>query len=349
MAQQTFTPLSNGELAAFCSQMAMILRSGISVLEGISLMQEDTTDSEETAFLTLMEETFQTTGSFKEALGATGAFPDYMLQMVEIGEYTGKLDEVMKALSRHYEREALIAQSIKGAVTYPLIMVFMMLLVILVLITKVMPIFNQVFRQLGSEMTGFSAAILSFGTAINRYSVLLIGFIAILALAVLYFGKTKNGRAKLTYFAAHFSRTRALTEKIAACRFASGMSLTLSSGISPEECVKLAAKLIHHDHFSKKLAACKAAVENGQDLSESLLASQIFSGVYARMVSIGSKTGSLDEVMKDIADKYQDEIDLKFTDMIAVLEPTLVIALSLIVGMILLSVMLPLMGIMSGL
>lgn len=198
-------------------------------------------------------------------------------------------------------------------------------------------------------MTGFSAAILSFGTAINRYSALLIGFIALLALAVLYFVKSKSGRAKLTYFASHFSRTRALTEKIAACRFASGMSLTLSSGISPEECVKLAAKLIHHGTFSKKLAACKAAVENGQDLSESLLASQIFSGVYARMVSIGSKTGSLDQVMKDIADKCQDEIDLKFTDMIAVLEPTLVIALSLIVGMILLSVMLPLMGIMSGL
>lgn len=349
MAQQTFTPLSNGELSAFCSQMALILRSGISAVEGISLMLEDTEDLEERAFLTLIEETLQATGSFQEALAATKAFPDYMLQMIEIGQYAGKLDEVMKALSLHYEREALISKSIKNAVTYPLIMVFMMLTVILVLITKVMPVFNQVFRQLGSEMTGFSAAILHFGAAINRYSIVLIVFIALLAAAVLYFGKTQKGRSKLTSFASRFSRTRAFTEKIAACRFASGMSLTLSSGISPEECLDLAARLIHHDSFSRKLAACKEEVDRGEDLSRSLLTCKIFSGIYARMASIGSKTGSLDEVMKDIADTYQDEIDQSFTDMIAVLEPTLVIALSLIVGMILLSVMLPLMGIMSSL
>ena len=272
-----------------------------------------------------------------------------MLHMVQIGEYSGKLDEVMEALSVHYEREAGIAQAIKNAVTYPLIMVFMMLLVILVLVTKVMPIFNQVFRQLGSEMTGLSKAILDFGTAINRYSVVLIVLVALLAVLILYFGKTKSGREKLSSFTSRLGWTKAFTEKLAACRFASGMSLTLSSGMNPEECLNLASKLTNNEEFTKKLETCRETVNNGQDLSHSLLEAGIFSGIYARMVSIGSKTGSLDEIMHEIADKYQDEIDQRFTNMISILEPTLVIVLSVIVGMILLSVMLPLMGIMSGL
>lgn len=251
MAEQAFTPLSNTETAAFCSQMAMILHSGISTLEGVSLMLEDTKDQEEIKFLTCIEETLQSTGNFQEALASTGAFPAYMLHMVQIGEYSGKLDEVMEALSVHYEREAGIAQAIKNAVTYPLIMVFMMLLVILVLVTKVMPIFNQVFRQLGSEMTGLSKAILDFGTAINRYSVVLIVLVALLAVLILYFGKTKSGREKLSSFTSRLGWTKAFTEKLAACRFASGMSLTLSSGMNPEECLNLASKLTNNEEFTK--------------------------------------------------------------------------------------------------
>ena len=341
MAVPTLTPLSNMEISSFCSQMAMILKAGISTMEGIALMLEEAADPEEEKLLKLMDKTLQSTGSFYEALSSTQAFPDYMLHMVQIGEYTGKLDEVMSALSSHYEREASISQSIKNAVTYPLI--------ILVLVTKVMPIFNQVFRQLGSEMTGFSKAILNFGVAINRYSIVLIVLIGVLAVLVLYFAKTKSGRAAFASFTSHFAWTKSFSEKLAACRFASGMALTLSSGMSPEESLDLVSALISNDGFTGRLNTCKEALDQGEELSKSLLSAGVFSGIYARMTSIGSKTGALDEVMQEIADRYQEEIDQKFTSIIATLEPTLVIVLSLVVGMILLSVMLPLMGIMSSL
>ena len=110
MAQQTFTPLSNMEISAFCSQMAMIRHSGLSFSEGISLMLEQPTSTEEAELLTYMKETLQATGSFPEALAATHVFPEYLLQMVQIGDNTGKDDEVMEALSAHYERENNLAQ-----------------------------------------------------------------------------------------------------------------------------------------------------------------------------------------------------------------------------------------------
>lgn len=349
MAQQTYPPMSNTEVSFFCSQMAMILKSGISSVEGISIMLEETGPSSEQELLSAINERLNETGSFYMALESVRVFPDYMLHMTNIGEQTGKLDQVMEALAVHYEREASLAQSVRNALTYPLIMIMMMLLVILVLITKVMPIFNQVFQQLGSEMTGFSRAILEFGSAINRSSVTILAMVIVLALFIVFFTKSRKGREWFQSFASHFTWVRAFSDKIAACRFASGMALTLSSGMNQSECLTMAARLIDSPSFGEKINICQTKVDDGEDLAKALAETGIFSGLYARMTSIGSRTGTLDEVMTDIASKYQDEVDQKFISILSTVEPALVIILSVIVGLILLSVMLPLMGIMSGL
>lgn len=342
------TPLSNMEVASFCGQMAMILQSGISSLEGISIMMEDSKSREEQKILTKILEHFQKCGIFYLALKESGVFPEYMLHMVNIGEETGKLDEVMKALAAHYEREDAIVKSIKNAVTYPLVMVAMMIIVILVLMIKVMPIFNQVFIQLGHEMTGFSKGVLNTGIALSRYSAVFIGLVAVIIGLILYFTKTKSGKAAFMKIGYKFRFTREIYEGMAACRFASGMALTLSSGLNTDQGLELVGNLIDNPVYKKKVDALKTMSEEGGSFNEGLASSHVLSGMYARMASIGIKTGSLDEVMSKIAEQYEEEIDNRINNILAVLEPTLVIALSLIVGAILLSVMLPLLGIMSS-
>ena len=126
------------------------------------------------------------------------------------------------------------------------------------------------------------------------------------------------------------------------------MALTLSSGLNPERSMELVNSLNDDPVFQKKIDQCQSEVDEGNDLSKALFTSGMFTGVYARMASIGSKTGAMDQVMEQIAELYQDDIDTRMSNILAVLEPTLVIFLSLIVGVILLSVMLPLMGIMSS-
>ncbi len=148
MSDKYIKPLSNTETAAFCSQMAMILKSGISSVEGISILLEDVDDPDEKNLLTVLNDTLIQTGDFSQSLKSTGAFPDYMVHMVTLGEQAGRLDEVMASLSDYYDKEAALNQTIRSAVTYPLIMILMMLLVILVLVTKIMPIFNQVISSL---------------------------------------------------------------------------------------------------------------------------------------------------------------------------------------------------------
>lgn len=341
--------LSNSETSAFCSQIAMILKSGISSTEGIAIMLEDTDKNDEKQLLTTIYDTLTQTGNLHEALQETHAFPDYMLSMVDIGERTGRLDEVMGSLADYYEKEAGLAQTIKNAITYPCIMIFMMLAVILILITKVMPVFEQVFLQLGTRMSGPSRVILNIGTFLNTHSIVLIIIIVVLIATAIVLIKTKIGQNFISKLAARFGGSKNLSEKISAYRFAGGMALTLSSGLTPEECLNLASSLIDDGAYKDKIKTCQQAVENGEDLYQSLLSCGVFSGVYTRMAAIAARTGMMEEMMLKIAAHFEEEIDQKIARILAIIEPTLVIILSVIVGIILLSVMLPLMSIMSTL
>ncbi len=349
MGKTKLTPFSNMEAASFCSQMAIILKSGISSIEGITIMQEDAATDDERQLLSKIQDTLMQTGSLYESLAGTDVFPAYLLNMVQIGEQTGKLDEVMESLGTYYEKEASLAQTIKNAVTYPLIMLTMMLLVILTLITKVMPVFNQVFEQLGTQMTGFSRVILNIGNVINANFILFIGIFAAIAAFAVFLVKSAKGQQLSRAFLERFSNSRELSQKISAYRFSNGMALTLSSGLTPEDCLNLTAELTEQASFRSKLEKCRTLVSQGNDLCEVLLENGIFTGTYARMATIASRTGVLDEVMHKIAAQYEEDIDARISGMIAAIEPTLVIILSVIVGVILLSVMLPLMGIMAGL
>lgn len=340
--------LSNTEVASFCSQMGMILHAGISAIEGITIMKEDAASPQEEEILQGIYDEFMNTGNFGEALKSSGVFPSYCLNMIQIGEQSGRLDEVMRALAVYYEREAGIASAIRHAVTYPMIMVVMMLFIILLLMTKVLPVFHQVFDQFGTGVTGVSKTLMDIGTAMNRYSVVFVALFLVLAGAFLFFSRTKKGRNLFLELAAKLRFSRGISDRTAACRFAGGMALTLGSGLTTEESLSMAGALSDNPAFQKKLETCRALTGEGRDLASALAESGIFSGLYARMVTVGYKTGSLDEIMQKIAARYEDEIDERISRTIGILEPTLVAVLSVVTGLILLSVMLPLMGILTG-
>lgn len=348
MKNNSANVLSSQELASFCSQISSVLKAGISPSEGIAIMLEDTSAEEERQILTAIQETLNTTGVFSLGLEDAKVFPEYMMNMVQLGEQAGRLDDVMEALALHYERESGLAAAIKSAVTYPCIMIGMMVLVVLVLVTKVLPVFDQVFRQLGQNMSGFSKSLLLLGNSLNRYSAVFLAVLVILAGLCFYFAKTDTGRKSAAKLFSRLRFTRGFSHKSAACRFASGMALVLKSGLTPEEGLTMAAKLTGNPAFQEKVSACCKLMEDGSPLAESLSKSGIFTGMQARLLLIGDKTGSLDDAMDRIASHYQDDLDESIQNAISVIEPTLVAILSILVGLILLSVMMPLLGILSG-
>lgn len=341
--------LSNLELSAFCEQMAMVLKVGISVTEGVSIMKEDAQTPAEKELLEKIYEKVQQEGALAPALKETGVFPDYICKMTQIGEETGTLDEVLSSLERYYERQEAISQSIRSALTYPMIMIGMMALVIIVLLTKVMPVFQQVFRQLGMEMSGFSRGALLLGNVLSKYAVAFVAVAVILAVLLIWLVKTESGREKFGKLGEHFKFSREISDKMAACRFAGGLSLALKSGLTSERGMELVEELNENKLFGEKLSYCRKMLEEGSSLSESFRLAKIFNGLYARMIDIAGHTGTMDEALGKLADRIEEEVNEKITSFISMLEPTLVILLSVIVGTILLSVMLPLLGILASL
>lgn len=340
--------LSHLEIASFCDQTALILSAGISPVEGMRILLSDTKDKSGQEIIKQILNSIEVGNHFSEALDSTGVFPDYVVNMVKIGEESGNTDDVMRALADYYDREQTIAESMKSALRYPLIMIGMMLVVIVVLITKVLPIFNQVFIQLGSEITGFSRSLLHLGDNLRKYSVVLVIILAIIALLVILGTKTRFGKRITHRFLTVLPLTRGFYEKMASGRFASGMALTLASGMDTYHSLDMVSELVDNPIMKKKIAACKKHIESGDNFSEAVVKADIFSNLYSKMIAVGFRTGNIDLVMNKIADSYDRETNDKIYSIISIIEPTLVITLSLIVGLILLSVILPLMGIMSS-
>jgi type IV pilus assembly protein PilC len=341
--------LSSEELASFCSQISILLHAGITPVEGIRILLSDTEDPDSKKLLQGIMDEISKGHNFSESLEIVGVFPPYLLSTIKLGEEAGSIDDVMSSLADYYERETEIADSIKSAITYPLIMIGMMFIIIIILITKVLPIFNQVFTQLGSEITGFAASLMQLGTTINNYSILFGGILVVLFLIYIFFSKTEVGRKSWHKFSANFFLTRKFNEEIAIGRFAGGMALAISTGLDTFSGLDLAKGLVENKNISAKIDICRKAIEKGDSLAEGLKEAGIFSNVNNRMIAVGVKTGETDVIMKKIADEYEKRSEKKMGDIVSVIEPTLVIVLSVIVGLILLSVILPLMGIMANL
>lgn len=338
--------LSCPEVAGFCEQLAMILKAGIYLGEGLEMMSQDNTRPQEQQVLRALREEMEAAGALAPALESAGIFPGYMIQMVALGEQTGHLEEVMESLAAHYAREQEIRDSIRTAVTYPAMMLAMVVIIVAVLLTQVMPIFQQVFAQLGAELTGFSRVLMNLGSAI-RSGGAVIGAVLLALLAAGLWLATR-GRKTASTALRRIPGLGSLMDDVALCRFAGGMALALRSGLNPEYALELVHRLNEDPWFGRRLDQVRQRMEQGEDMTEALTREGILTGVYGRMAAIGRKTGALDDTMTRIARSTQEEVDRRIARILSRIEPALVVILSLVVGIILMSVMFPLLGILSG-
>ena len=189
--------LTARELSSFCGQMGMLLHSGISTAEGLHILCDESKTDADRQILTPLIRSVEENGSLSRALDESGVFPSSMTAYVRTGEETGCLDEIMESLSSHYEQEEEISGQIRSAVTYPLLMLGMMAVVILVLLIKVLPVFQQVFNQMGMEMNGVSRGLLNAGNVISRYSSVFLILAAVLISCILFFSLTEKGHSQL--------------------------------------------------------------------------------------------------------------------------------------------------------
>ncbi|MDO5136197.1 MAG: type II secretion system F family protein [Eubacteriales bacterium] len=341
------TKLTNQELFNFCQHFSVILHAGISAAEGLHFLEETSSSPRSQEIFQLLIQDMEENGSLALALEHSGLFPPSMTAYVRTGEETGCLDEVMDSLCGYYEQEIQISAQIRSAVTYPLIMLGMMAAVILILLVKVLPVFRQVFRQMGMEMGGISGGLLKAGSVISRYSTVFFVILLLLVAAALFFSLHPKGRAKMSQFLQKLPYIREIPISVDYSRLTQSLSMGLRSGLGPELTIELAKNLISHPLVLERVEKTEALMQEGERFGTALTKSGLFSGMNGRLISVGFQAGSGDEVLQKLSLRFREDSISMISQAVSVVEPTIVIALSLLVGLVLLSVMMPLLGILS--
>ena len=337
--------LSHEELSVLCEQVALVLRAGLPVHDGVEALCENYKGTRfekgfDTLSITVMETGSLTTG-FKEA----GLFPDYLISMTEIGEKTGELDVVMEELSMYYEREAANKRSIKSALFYPLLLIVMMALIIGVLVTQVLPIFENVY---GSFDSGSSAGWMNVAVSFGKATLIAAGILLLLVIILLVVIKLDSSQKVLQWLQNAVKPLRKLEQKLSAARFASTLGMMLRSGFPLEESMELIENLFTNKRLKERVAKCREKMDEGAAFPDAVSETGIFEPLHCRMISVGFRAGQTDRVMSKLAALYDEEVNTQIGHLVSIIEPSLVALMSVIIGAILMSVMLPLLSIMSS-
>ena len=341
--------LNNTFLSIFSSELAMLLDAGISLGDSVQLMKEDELGKEGQVLMQSLLDALERGEPFSGALTSSGHFPRYMVHMVEIGEKTGRLVETFGALSEYYDRQSRLSATIKSSVLYPAILLVLMVVVVLVLIVQVLPIFNDVFGRLGTQMSPLAVRLMQFGGWLGDASVIIASVIGVIMVLAFLAWIVPGVRRFFRMVFMNNWGSRGVFGHLASSRFASAMALAMASGLDIQDAVDIASSVSGGTKaVDKKHKKCAKLLAAGSSLSDALREAGILSPQEGKMLSIGARSGRADTAMAEIARRsdrsVQDEIDR----IVGRIEPTLVIISSVVVGVILLSVMLPLMGIMTS-
>lgn len=336
------------ELSVFCSEVALLLEAAIMLDEGFYTMAEDAPDRHTKELLTGIAQKLEQGEELPAALEASGEFPPYVVKMARVGQETGNLDVIMNSLAEYYANEHTLARTIKNAFTYPIVMVFILLLIFFVLFTKVMPIFEDIYEQVGTRLSASAQTAINVGGILSGVLLAVIAIFAIVAVIVVLMSRNGHSLTLSEKIASLFKEKSSIATAISKRRFAAVMSLCVKSGLNLDEGLEMARELVTQKKSVDKIDECIEKYQAGTEFHTALSESGLFEGMDLQMLQVGNRAGRLDTVMEQIAEKYEQLTDETISGMINRFEPTMVAVLAIIVGMILFSVMMPLIGIMSS-
>ncbi|MBR2540105.1 MAG: type II secretion system F family protein [Mogibacterium sp.] len=337
------------ELGSFFENMGMMVKSGISVSEAVTLLTEETPESEAVLHgaLSSMSEELSMGMPFEEAMRNTGAFPDYAIDMIGTSEYTGKLEATLFHLSDYYRKENSMKNTLASAVRYPVILLFMVIAVLIAMLALVFPAFYGVYNNLTGSLTASSFGYInvSFTLCKIMLGVMIVLVIAMLAGISMWRG---NGKDKVRGFLSRFRTFRELFDSMDLYRFTSCFDMFLSSGEHQDNALKKSMTVVESDGLRAKLERCIEKMNLGLSFSQTAYEEKLYDTTNNRMLIPAERSGMLDTIMQKILSNLGDDIDKYIGRIANTVEPLLTGILMIFIGIMLISLMVPLIGIMNS-
>ena len=335
-------------VSAFCESMAMMVQSGIQMDEAVALLRSGSGQGgplEEG--LAIMQAETEAGKGLSAAMEATGLFPEYCLRMVLAGEKAGRLEDVLFQLARYYEDQKAMTGKLQSAVLYPVAMLGLIIIVLIVMLAMVLPAFTDVYDSLTGSLTASAYGYVRWAYALCWAALAVMAALAvILALGfALWNAGKRNSVEKILH---RIPVCASILDSLGMFRFTAALSTFLASGEIQDIAVAESRKMASCRPVEERIDRCVSRMEQGHGIAQAAYDERLFEPVYGRMLLAGERSGSLETVLRKLTGLLADHCTDLVDRLVGIVDPVLSGVLMLAIGLSLLSVMLPLIGMMNS-
>jgi type IV pilus assembly protein PilC len=330
------------EIVIFTRQFATMINSGLPLVQSLSILAEQT---ENKIFAKIISEVLQDIQAGQTLADAMRKHPkiftELYVNMVAAGEAGGILDTILLRLATFLEKNDALVRKIKGAMTYPAVMMFVVISATTILLWKVVPVFAGIFQEAGLELPAPTRVVLAISGFLQSYILLLIAGIVAGVWMLKQYYKTQGGQLVIDRFMLHMPVLGSMLRKSAVSRFTRTLGTLISSGVSILEGLQITARTSGNRVIHDAVMASRASIAGGATISEPLKASGVFPPMVVQMINVGEQTGGLDEMLSKIADFYDDEVDAAVSALTSILEPIMIVFMGVVIGGMVVAMYLP--------
>jgi type IV pilus assembly protein PilC len=335
------------ELVVFTRQLSTMVSAGVPLNRSLNTLSEQADSKYFKEVIANVSKDVEGGANIGDSIAKyPRIFNDVYVNMVKAGEAGGILDEILKRLATQLEKDESMRKQIKSAMTYPVVIGSITVLAFYGIMTMIMPKLGGIIKDLGgedAELPAISQFMLTASDLMSRYSVLILIATAIVIYLLVRYIRTPNGKYQFHVLLLKIPIIKTIITKIAVARFARTFSSLMSSGISVLEALEITGGAIGNKVIEKELKSAAQEVRNGKQLSQPIGASDHFPAIVSQMLAVGEETGQTDEILVKVADFYEEEVSTFIGGISSLIEPLMIIVLGVMVGVIAVSVMLPIM------
>ncbi|MCL2053819.1 MAG: type II secretion system F family protein [Oscillospiraceae bacterium] len=319
------------ELAYNCRQLSAMLTSGLTLVKALDILYKEQTKKRPRQVFQEIYEEVQKGQSFSDALRMQqGAFPNFMISMIQAGESSGSLDVTVQRLEVHYAKEAKLNNKIKSALMYPIILAVLCVAIVIIMFTFIMPTFKELMTE--KDMQGLTGFLFAFSDSLIAYWYIYVGVVLAIIFIIRYLLKIPDVRYKFDKFICEGPAFGKLIIKVYTGRFARTLSSLYSSGIPMVESLQRSAAILNNMYIEKAFISVVDEVKQGEQLSSSIQRTGIFESMFISIIYVGEESGALDTILEKSADFYEDESDSAIQRLVGMIEPVMIIFMGGAIG-----------------
>lgn len=330
------------ELSVFCRQFESVLNAGVTVIEALNMLAEQTENKQFRAALEDVRDSVQKGETLSHAMGQhPKIFPDLMVRMIEAGETSGGLDKAFNRVGSQFEKEAHLKGLIIKSAIYPIILVIVIIVIVAIMMIKIVPTFTESFDEVGGQLPGITRAVMGVSDFfVHSWYFMVLG-VAAFVVFIKALQKTENGALFLGRLGLHLPLVGQLNIKTASARMTRTLSTLMGSGIQLVDALHLVTDMMSNEIVKRVLRKAEEEVTHGIPLSKPLADSEVFPPMVYHMIEIGEETGNMEDMLDKIAEYYDEEVEMATQTLLAAMEPMIIIIMALVVVPIVLAIMMP--------